>query len=282
VPQASHQAYFRTSRGRAGIDPAHARLELEAVFGAALTVREVQQPFRLAVDIALAPEEIARLGARLGYCLGITSVRPARDGETARPKGPEPWAQEVVRIAGTAYRLTPVAVPAAPPTGRAKGTHRRRNLSVLDARFIANVSGLRDGGRVLDPFAGAGTLADALRARDLEVTASDLDGAAVSRLQSTGHRAFIADASRLPFKTGEFDGVVTEPPYRAYEREAVLASVAELARVTRTGGVLTLFVTTEMVPALRAAAAGATLVEELALDLRRDRLEVTLLRFRRP
>jgi len=270
-----YQLHLVRRRGGETVPRAHALHEIACVFGARLVVTddEPARPYVVArassLGDALDDDAIARRALRLGYTRAVVRVAPLHithdvtlDDETAR--APRAWNRVerglptgAWRSDGAALELTPLVVVddderrvreprvvaddarahgAAAPSGRPP-VHRRR-LSTRDARFVSNVCALADGARVLDPFAGPAVLADALGARALDVVRADIDPRVL--VHASGARAVWADARALPFDDAVFDGVVTEPPYRAHERASVVESAGELARVVRAGGALTL------------------------------------------
>jgi len=127
---------------------------------------------------------------------------------------------------------------------------------------VANLAGLSDGSRVLDPFAGLGAIGRAAMERDLDVWVSDID----------------PDAGRLPFSDGWFDGILGEPPYHRRDRAAVVASLPELARVVRPGGVAVLLIADWM---RRDMQPGDAWTEELRLPVHRHGIECSTLIWRR-
>jgi SAM-dependent methyltransferase len=100
------------------------------------------------------------------------------------------------------------------------------------------------GGDVLDVGNGLGAqdgvIADVVRPRSLtavNITWSQLE-AGRGRLREAGARAVCADACRLPFGNGSFDGVISvEAAFHFASRERFFA---EAFRVLRPGGVLTM------------------------------------------
>jgi tRNA (guanine6-N2)-methyltransferase len=136
--------------------------------------------------------------------------------------------------------------------------HRRRykqrsHIGTLHpplAAAMAMVAGLRPGATVLDPFAGAGTVAieSNLLQPSAIVIGTDIDHERLAdagvnaRAAGVGAALLVADAVRLPFPYGGFDRVVTNVPWQvAVEVEGDLARSPEardreLARVLEGGG----------------------------------------------
>jgi hypothetical protein len=247
-----HQLYLRTSRGGRGIDPRAARDEVSAVFGpASVKLDDEVRGSRLRAAFFIDDTEVQRLAPRLGYCEAVVrvSVHPRVERDLSRRRGrvPTGWWREDGRdlffeplwVASATELRAPATAPS-----------QRRRLSLLDARFVANLCRLFDGALVVDPFAGLGGLTRALRARGLRTLAFDVDA-------GLGHA--VADARALPLACASVCGVVSEPPYRRHERAAVVAAVAEMARVVRRGGSVTLLVASTMLADLEPAFAAAGL-----------------------
>jgi SAM-dependent methyltransferase len=111
---------------------------------------------------------------------------------------------------------------------------RRLADAVLDALP------LQDGAAVLDAGCGTGALAAAIAARDgaARITGIDLSPAflAAARDRVPGLRAVAADAARLPLPAGSFDAALSLLVLQFLPDRA--AAVAEMARVTRPGGLV--------------------------------------------
>jgi len=96
-------------------------------------------------------------------------------------------------------------------------------------------------------------------------------------LAQMSSRHVIGDASALPFDAASFDAVATEPPYHVSALDSIVASISEMARVTRDGGRIAYLIASEQTTAVRSAGARAGLTLELAASINRKGLEVTCL-----
>lgn len=293
-----YQAYFRTQRGGTGLAYDTCRYELLAALGTrALLDREWPGRHRCTLEWLGAEDDLTRLGPRLGYTQAIVRMRiepasglPSDYEMRARwPVGrmregtcdhhlEEVWvADEEERLASSPHRREFRFGGDAEAT--VGGPRRGRRLSPLDARALANMTGLPDGSRVLDPFAGLGTIPLACEARGLRTTALDCEPALLTGLRELPlTAALLGDATSLPFDDGSFDGIASEPPYHRYDRQAVEGSLPELARVTRWGGVLVLLIADYL---RGACAPPAGCREEAALPVQRHRLACTALVWRK-
>jgi SAM-dependent methyltransferase len=117
--------------------------------------------------------------------------------------------------------------------------------AVAVRRLVERIAApLPDGGDVLDVGNGLAAqdpvIADAVRPRSLtavNITWSQLE-AGRGRLQEADARAVCADACRLPFADGSFDGVISvEAAFHFSSRRRFLE---EACRVLRPGGILTM------------------------------------------
>ncbi|HZR38898.1 MAG TPA: methyltransferase domain-containing protein [Ktedonobacteraceae bacterium] len=130
-------------------------------------------------------------------------------------------------------------------------TLRRRGLPVYDARMLVNLVVSVENGLFLDPFAGIGGIIIEALARGCTVFSIDIDAALRHGLSKLGAHHQVADASRLPFATGTFDAIATEPPYHEQAHETVLAALSEMTRVLKPGGRLAILSTIEQAQDLR-------------------------------
>jgi demethylmenaquinone methyltransferase/2-methoxy-6-polyprenyl-1,4-benzoquinol methylase len=119
------------------------------------------------------------------------------------------------------------------------GMHR------LWKRFAVQMSGVREGGRVLDVAGGTGDLSALFAARagaTGTVWLTDINGSMLARgrdrLLNRGHVMPVAqcDAERLPFPAGYFDCVAVGFGLRNMTHKET--ALAEMQRVLRTGGCL--------------------------------------------
>jgi 23S rRNA G2445 N2-methylase RlmL len=143
---------------------------------------------------------------------------------------------------------------------------RSASLRPTVARALALLAGLGEASAVLDPFAGAGTIAieAALARRGLTGVGYDIDPVVVELARSNAGRAGVdvrfehADAAALPIEPGSVDRVVTNPPWgQAVQVSTPLASAwREMSRVLRPDGRVSLLGPDDLV---RAAAASLPL-----------------------
>ncbi len=96
---------------------------------------------------------------------------------------------------------------------------------------------LSPGDRVLDVGCGPGSTLGLLRRRGLRAVGVDLSPALAAEAAGAAPAA-VADAERLPFRSGSFRGVLMECVLSAVPDKA--AALAEAARVLRPGGALVL------------------------------------------
>lgn len=257
-----YQAYFRTQRGGLGIAYETARFELLACIGRrAVLLNEWPGRYRVAFSWHGDEADLVALAPRLGYTHALLQVlatpwsglradyrmvgrwpvgRIIDRGRDLRLS--ELWvADEEGRIARSPH-CAPFAFESAPGDDT-KGPRLNRRLSPLDARLIANLCGLPDGSRVLDPYAGLGAVGLAARERSLDCWVTEIDPDLTPGLRRRFPGRFaLGDSRSLPFGDTVFDGVLTEPPYHRSDRAAVTESLPEIARVTRPSGVAVLLI----------------------------------------
>lgn len=158
-----------------------------------------------------------------------------------------------------------------------RGPLEHRGLPVEDARLLANLVAAAETRLLLDPFAGAGGVILAAKARGLSALSVDADPALRFGLAQLADWHLIGDASSLPFASGSLDAVAGEPPYDPSALDTVLASIAEIARVLRPGGRAALVVASAQAIELRRAAADAGLTAELDCKVDRKGTDVSCL-----
>lgn len=117
----------------------------------------------------------------------------------------------------------------------------RKYKSERDRRLVVNSLQLHDGERVLEVGCGYGWISRALwSAAKIKWIGVDRSDEMISRLRAThpewGERALLADASRLPFREGEFDKVLCTGVLMHIVDNTT--AVQELIRVLRPGGLL--------------------------------------------
>ncbi|HEY6419535.1 MAG TPA: hypothetical protein VIX59_11065, partial [Candidatus Binataceae bacterium] len=161
-----------------------------------------------------------------------------------------------------------------------KGPLEHRALPVVDARLLVNLVALQ-GGRLLDPFAGAGGVIVAAHASGLVTVSMDCDRALRFGLAKLSMSHVVGDASAIPFASGAFAAIATEPPYHASALATIVASIAEAARAVRRGGRIAFLVASEQAAVVRDAADRAGLTLELDVSIDRKGTAVTCLCWRR-
>lgn len=158
-----------------------------------------------------------------------------------------------------------------------RGPLEHRGLPVEDARLLVNLVATADTRVLLDPFAGAGGVILAAKARGLATASLDNDPALRLGLAQLGDWHVVADASSMPFATASIDAVATEPPYDASALGSVVASIAEIARVIRPGGRAALLLASAQAGDVQRAAVKAGLTLELNSHVDRKGTEVSCL-----
>lgn len=293
-----YQAYFRTRRGGVGIDYRTARHELLACLGPSAYLTN-EWPGRHRVALAWLADEasLTALATRLGYTQAVLRVISTPwSGREPGYRMAARWPVGRIVYKGRDLQLTEVWVAdeedrldrsphragfafASAPGDDVSGPRLNRRLSPLDAKLVANLAGLPDGSRVLDPFAGLGTIGRAAMERGLDAWVSDIDPDLTPGLRERFPERFaLADAGRLPFNDEWFDAILGEPPYHRRDRAAVMASLPELARVVRPGGVAVLLIADWMRLDMQP---GDAWTEELRLPVHRHGIECAALIWRR-
>jgi hypothetical protein len=112
----------------------------------------------------------------------------------------------------------------------------RRGLPVYDARLLVNLVWAGEGSYLLDPFAGAGGIVIEAITSGCKVTSVDIDPALQYGLSQFGANHYVADARHLPFPSGIFDAIATEPPYHEEAKAVVVEALGEMYRVLRPEG----------------------------------------------
>ncbi len=110
----------------------------------------------------------------------------------------------------------------------------------VGAAMDAFAAALPDGARVLEVGSGAGRDADELEGRGLQVRRTDITPAFVRLLKEQGHEADVLDPLHddLSDPAGPYDGVWASASLLHVRREDLPQVLANLAGVTRAGGVL--------------------------------------------
>ena len=157
------------------------------------------------------------------------------------------------------------------------GVLEHRALPVADARLLVNLVATEAHGRLLDPFAGAGGVIIAANSKGFATVSMDDDRALRFGLAELSACHVVGDASAIPFATGSFDAVASEPPYHASALEAIVASIPEMARVVRPGRRIAVLVASEQAAAVRRAGDSAGLRLELEAAIDRKGTEVSCL-----
>jgi hypothetical protein len=159
-----------------------------------------------------------------------------------------------------------------------RGPLEHRALPVIDARLLVNLVTCEGAcPRLLDPFAGAGGIIIEANSKGLVTTSLDHDAVLRFGLSQLAARHVVGDASSMPFAAASFDAVASEPPYHASALAAVVASLAEIARVMRPGARVAMLIASEQAAAVRQAATCAGLRLELEAPIDRKGTQVSCL-----
>lgn len=153
---------------------------------------------------------------------------------------------------------------------RGDGTETgKRAVPVEDCKFMLNLSKIKRGQKVLDPFAGAGGIVFAAVHAGLDVYSSDIDPKMQYGLRDFGSKHHVAGIQKLPFDNNFFDSVVTEAPFDTNVTGNVAEGLAEMQRVIKPSGYIILMVADHQVEQIRKKA--ATLGLETYVDQPLDR-----------
>ena len=135
---------------------------------------------------------------------------------------------------------------------RGDGTETgKRALPVEDCKFMLNLSKIKRGQKVLDPFAGAGGIVFAAVNAGLDVYSSDIDPKMQYGLRDFGSKHFVSDVRHLPFDNNFFDSIVTEAPFDKNVTNNVAEGLAEMQRVVKKSGYIVLMVADHQVDQIR-------------------------------
>lgn len=155
---------------------------------------------------------------------------------------------------------------------------KRRALPACDARLLVNLTSPGDRkGRLLDPFAGAGSVVQHAIKSGFAVSSCDLDESVTAGLAHLGSTHRTADARKLPFDSSSFEAIATEPPFDRRHGRAAISSLPELFRVLSNGGRLAILCARWQTRDLLATAQDLSLTELLNCPIDRKGLNCTVL-----
>ena len=126
----------------------------------------------------------------------------------------------------------------------------RRGLPVYDARMLVNLVTRKTSRLLLDPFAGIGGIILEAEANGNIPVSVDNDPALRYGLAQLSAFHCVADARSLPFSSGIFDAIATEPPYHENAAMVVVQALQEMNRVLLVGGRLAILCTSMQADAL--------------------------------
>jgi hypothetical protein len=163
-----------------------------------------------------------------------------------------------------------------------RGPLAHRALPVEDARLLVNLVAAPDTRLLLDPFAGAGGVIIAAKARGFTTVSLDLDPALRFGLAQFSDWHIVGDASSLPLASASIDMAASEPPYDASALGVLLASIHEIARVLRPGGRAAFLLASEQAAEVRQAGTDTGLVLEIESPVNRKGVSATCQCWSRP
>jgi tRNA (guanine10-N2)-dimethyltransferase len=154
-------------------------------------------------------------------------------------------------------------------------------LPVSDARLLVNLVHEARPGVLLDPFAGAGGVVLEALTNGWQVVSADIDPAVRRGLAHLGADQVVADARSLPLVDGSIDAGATEPPYDRSTGTLLARALAELARVVRGDGRISVLCAEWQAAQARAAAGELGLRSYLDTPIERKGTHVVALAWRR-
>ena len=186
---------------------------------------------------------------RLGYTYAVDLLVPLEENDH-KPSQEEKTVDRLVRWRRKMYRLVrlyeedPEVIRMTAPDQReflfetrsGKVRSIRGGLPVYDARLLVNLVWTGEGSHLLDPFSGAGGIVIEAIKSGCKVTSVDIDPALRHGLSQFGASHYVTDARHLPFPSGIFDAIATEPPYHEEAKAIVVEALSEMHRVLRPEG----------------------------------------------
>ena len=165
---------------------------------------------------------------------------------------------------------------------RGDGTETgKRALPVEDCKLMLNLSNVKNGQRVLDPFAGGGGIVFAAIQAGLDTYSSDIDSKLQYGLCDFGSNHYVADISQLPFDNDFFDAVVTEAPFDKNVTKNVANGLSEMKRVIKPSGQIVLMVADYQAPTIRDHAISLGFSIDIDEPLDRKGTAVHIFRFKK-
>ncbi|MBT3603309.1 MAG: hypothetical protein HOE48_18190 [Candidatus Latescibacteria bacterium] len=263
-----YQIYFRRRRGATGIPFELAQTEFKAIFSPfGLHIKHGHIPkHRIWVTLKLSPKEIPQHAQNLAYTEAILSQRiEPYSGKEINPIGRGGWYtgwirqddkqiyQEEVFVQDIQNRRSESPDQHAFPVYinnqliHIQGHHVGRALSAMDTRYLFNIADLPPNARILDPFAGFGSIIREGHRRNITIFASDIDPILSLGLQGLAPQSYaLADARSLPYKSQTFDAIITEPPFDAKRQQAIVEALPNLMCILKPKGKLVLLIAQNM------------------------------------
>ena len=145
----------------------------------------------------------------------------------------------------------------------------RRALPVEDCKMMLNISNVKPGQKILDPFGGGGGIVFAAKQYEAKIYSSDIDPILQHGLRDYGSEHSVASIEKLPFEPGFFDAVVTEAPFDENVTPIVVKGMEEIVRVTTPKAHIVMMTGENQADAVRAKAQSLNL--EAYIDQQIDR-----------